>query len=320
MGQVVAVDAHLPAITIPPVPSQTYLHHTTLNPRPILVLIGDSITEQGSSHPQGWVSSLAIRYNRRLDVVNRGMNGYNSRWGLAALPLILEEILGPEMSLLDDADGECTNSEGTDCKEDGAQESSDTKQLSQDYPQYTFLIGFGANDSALSDGLHSRHHVPLQEYTTNLKRMIQLIQSWNTKLNVAVAILTPPPCNTEIQSKSRDNENVTRSYANSCIQVANDMKVPVVNVWKGMQQGSEQWKIDYLSDGLHLTPSGNYRLYQLVIEMLDQSIVVANGDDEQKRDSLGVGLAVTKLPRSYPDHSMVDAEDPTKTFGTTDSR
>lgn len=49
-----------PAITIPPVPSQTYLQHTTLQPRPKLILIGDSITEQCSSHAQGWVASLSI--------------------------------------------------------------------------------------------------------------------------------------------------------------------------------------------------------------------------------------------------------------------
>ena len=34
------------------------------------------------------------------------MNGYNSKWGLAALPLILEEILGPAVSIID-GDDEC---------------------------------------------------------------------------------------------------------------------------------------------------------------------------------------------------------------------
>ena len=45
------------------------------------------------------VASLAIRYNRRMDVINRGANGYTSKWGRLALPLILEEILGPKESL-----------------------------------------------------------------------------------------------------------------------------------------------------------------------------------------------------------------------------
>ena len=74
-------------------------------------------------------------------------------------------------------------------------------------------------------------------------------------------------------------------------------------------ESKQQWKIDYLSDGLHLTPMGNYRLYELVVEVLDQS-----GDVEE--ESFGLGLAGSKLPRSYPDHSLVDAKDPGKTFGT----
>ena len=315
-----AMDQHQPpAITIPPVPSQTYLHHTTLQPRPKLILIGDSITEQGSSHAHGWVTSLSIRYNRRLDVINRGMNGYNSKWGLAALPLILEEILGPAVSIID-GDDECIAKDTEDdeqkqkeCTRDAQQQTSATLK-EQVHPQYTFIIGYGANDSALFNGAHSRHHIPIQECTSNLKQMTKTVQTWNTK-NVAVALLTPPPCDTTIQSKSRDNEHVTRLYAEACKQVATEMNVPVIDLWNGMQlpivkdskeddvdialfKNNEQWKVDYLSDGLHLTTMGNYRLYELVVEILDQSI----------------GLSVTKLPRSYPDHSTIDDE-PAKTFG-----
>jgi len=324
MGQVAASSSTAlqqqltPAITIPPVSSHTYLHHTTLQPRPKLILIGDSITEQGSSHAQGWVTSIAIRYNRRLDVINRGLNGYNSQWGLAALPLILEDILGPSVSIeeTDEDDEECAE------KEEGDQsnaelypnpKSSSTEDIQQDYPQYTFLICFGANDSALSDGAHSRHHIPLQEYVSNLNQMINMIQTWNKSKKIAVALLTPPPCDTEVQKKSRDNNNITRLYAEACKQLADEMNVPVVDLWNGMQipiknndekvdessfKSNQQWKADYLSDGLHLTALGNYRLYELVVEMLDSR----------------VGLAVTTLPRSFPDHSMIDANNPKQTF------
>jgi len=135
-----------PAISIPPVPSKTYLHHTTLHPRPKLILIGDSITELGSSHAEGWATSLSIRYNRRMDVVNRGMNGYNSRWGMAALPLILEEILGPSSSSfdgIDDAGDECAWEETmhqkkkrqrTDCPNDERATTSE-KQAQQQQQQ-----------------------------------------------------------------------------------------------------------------------------------------------------------------------------------------
>lgn len=94
----ITMSQHLPppAITIPYVPADTFLHHTTIKPRLKLILIGDSITEQGSSSIQhGWANSSTIHYNRRMDVINRGLGGYNSHWGLAVLPLILEELLGP---------------------------------------------------------------------------------------------------------------------------------------------------------------------------------------------------------------------------------
>eukprot|EP00585_Thalassiosira_rotula_P002659 CAMPEP_0196140266 /NCGR_PEP_ID=MMETSP0910-20130528/7235_1 /TAXON_ID=49265 /ORGANISM="Thalassiosira rotula, Strain GSO102" /LENGTH=353 /DNA_ID=CAMNT_0041401099 /DNA_START=214 /DNA_END=1271 /DNA_ORIENTATION=- len=327
-----------PAISIPPVPSKTYLHHTTLHPRPKLILIGDSITELGSSHAEGWATSLSIRYNRRMDVVNRGMNGYNSRWGMAALPLILEEILGPSSEAssdgIDAAGDECAWEETmhqkkkrqrTDCPNDERATTSEKQaqqQQQQQHPQYTFIIGYGANDSCLPDGAHSRHHVPLGEYASNLTRMIRIIQTWNSEKNVAVALLAPPPCDTEKQKKSRDNENVTVLYAEACDKVARTTGVPIVNLWKGMQlpaknyddddnsslfESNQQWKVDYLSDGVHLTPMGNYRLYELVIEMLDQGVV--------EKGKSGLGLAVSALPRAYPDHSLVDGSDPGKTFG-----
>jgi lysophospholipase L1-like esterase len=269
-----------------------------------------------------------------MDVINRGMNGYNSRWGLAALPLILEEILGAPSH--NGMTGEClenefieTNDAECGMNDNGQSSSTDKKELTQ-YPQYAFLIGYGANDSCLPVGGCSRHHIPLDEFASNLTKMIQLIQTWNTKSfsgsNVAVSLLTPPPCDTEKQKHNRDNENVTRLYAEACRQVASDMGIPVVDAWNGMQlptifqseqqsssspplsfSNNQQWKIDYLTDGLHLTSMGNYRLYELVIEVLDRSILDGDG-------SLGMELAVTNLPRSYPDHSMIDATEPEKNF------
>jgi len=325
MGQVVAASSSstqlIPAITIPPVSSHTYLHHTTLQPRSKLILIGDSITEQGSSHAQGWITSLTIRYNRRLDVINRGLNGYNTQWGLAALPLILEDILGPSVSIEDtDYDGECAE-EGDQTNAECIKPKSSTEDT-----QYTFVICFGANDSALSDGAHKRHHIPLQEYVSNLNQMINMIQAWNKSKKISVALLTPPPCDTEVQKKSRDNDNVTRLYAEACKQLADEMNLPVVDLFNGMQLpiknreneidessfvANQQWKVDYLSDGLHLTALGNFRLYELVNEMLDRSI-----SNEGQSGSSGVGLAVTTLPRSFPDHSMIDANNPQQTFTT----
>jgi lysophospholipase L1-like esterase len=302
-----------PAITIPYVPSNIFLHHTTLEPRPKLILLGDSITEQGSSSNHGWATSLTIHYNRRMDVLNRGLGGYNTHWGLAVLPLILEEILGPSSTAEQEVD-EHTANNNNDVGQCQKQEEEVQKQ--DIIPQYTFIIAYGANDSCLRDGPHSRHHVPINDYSNNLQRMIQMIQTWNssktTTTTTMVVLMTPPPCDTSIQYPSRDNENSTRLYAETCVLVGKKNHVPVVDLWNGMQQQQQQqqqlpsqlssslsllWQEEYLSDGLHLTPMGNYRVYELLLQVLEE--------DDVDRGFLG--FTIPNLPRSYPDHTMVNA-------------
>lgn len=51
--------------------------------RKLAVTFGDSITQMGFDVAiMGWVASLAFRYSRRMDVINRGLSGYNTRWAL----------------------------------------------------------------------------------------------------------------------------------------------------------------------------------------------------------------------------------------------
>jgi hypothetical protein len=47
--------------------------------RPKILLLGDSLTQISFD---GWGGGLAHRYQRRADVLNRGMSGYNTRWYL----------------------------------------------------------------------------------------------------------------------------------------------------------------------------------------------------------------------------------------------
>ena len=63
-------------------------------PRPAFVLFGDSITQK-SFGPGGWAAVLADAYQRRVDVINRGYSGYNTRWAAPLLNhLFPEEISG----------------------------------------------------------------------------------------------------------------------------------------------------------------------------------------------------------------------------------
>ena len=91
---------------------------------------------------------------RRADVLNRGFSGYNTKWGLSALPHVI----------------------GT---WDGAVSSPDL-----------VTIFFGANDASLPD-LNARQHVPVEEYQTNLLKMVGQIRG--VAPNARVVIITPPP-------------------------------------------------------------------------------------------------------------------------------
>lgn len=46
--------------------------------RPVIVLLGDSITETASLEG-GWGQLLSKDYIRKADIINRGYGGYNSR-------------------------------------------------------------------------------------------------------------------------------------------------------------------------------------------------------------------------------------------------
>jgi lysophospholipase L1-like esterase len=58
--------------------------------RPQFVLFGDSITQK-SFQVGGWGAALTHAYQRKVDVVNRGFSGYNSRWALQLLDRIFPE-------------------------------------------------------------------------------------------------------------------------------------------------------------------------------------------------------------------------------------
>lgn len=51
-------------------------------PRQKILMLGDSLTQLCFEGPEGWGRDLANRYQRRADVLNRGMSGYNTRWFL----------------------------------------------------------------------------------------------------------------------------------------------------------------------------------------------------------------------------------------------
>lgn len=68
------------------------------NKRPRIVFFGSSTTQQGwNVDRHGWVAKLAHWWSRRVDVVNRGLSGYNTRW---AKQVMNEWILDEPLDML----------------------------------------------------------------------------------------------------------------------------------------------------------------------------------------------------------------------------
>lgn len=59
---------------------------------PKIVLWGDSITQYGYESPSGYASLLSDAYQRRVDVVARGLAGYNTRWALPLMEPVLQSL------------------------------------------------------------------------------------------------------------------------------------------------------------------------------------------------------------------------------------
>lgn len=53
-----------------------------------------SLTERSFDPEGGWGAALAHHFARKLDVVNRGFGGYNSRWALKLLEQVLAQAQG----------------------------------------------------------------------------------------------------------------------------------------------------------------------------------------------------------------------------------
>lgn len=66
--------------------------------RPTILLFGDSNTQKSFSE-YGWGAGLYNWFHRSCDVLNRGFSGYNTRWGRAILPGILEDAKAPVLAV-----------------------------------------------------------------------------------------------------------------------------------------------------------------------------------------------------------------------------
>lgn len=233
-----------------------------------MILFGDSITEQ-SFRAGGWGAALADTYSRKADVVVRGYGGYTTRWALFLLHYIFP--------------------------------------LGSKQPPDAATIFFGANDAALLGRTSERQHVPVEEYKENLRRIARHLKECSPTM--LVVLITPPPIDEEgrftyarslygekaMKLPERTNE-MAGVYAKQCIEVAEELGLPSINLWSKMQE-TEGWQKKFLSDGLHLTPEGNAIVHQEVVRVFREE-----------------WLSAEEMPFDFPHHSQIDGNNPEKAF------
>lgn len=216
----------------------------------VILLFGDSIT-QGSWQPSGLAQRLAYVYARKLDVINRGLSGYNSDWGLSVFKQIIAPQHAPNIQYL---------------------------------PKIRLLtIWFGANDACIQP---SPQHVPLDKFDSNIRELVTTVTSPSSPYyspHTKVILLSPPPINTHqrgAELAARDppqaldrSFEITKAYADKVSQIGSDLSIPVVDVWNALYnaaQREEKALSRFMDDGLHL----NERGYEIVYDLLVNTIAV----------------------------------------------
>ncbi|KAF9264736.1 SGNH hydrolase [Marasmius fiardii PR-910] len=213
-----------------------------------VMLFGDSIT-QGGWEEGGFGAKLAHAYSRKLDVLNRGLSGYNTDWAIPVFEKFFaqqeEQKHAPKVRLL--------------------------------------VIWFGANDSCIKP---SPQHVPVTKFISNLKHLVNLVQSPKSQFYSAetkIILITPPPVSTiqrsaDLTSRSPPKEldrlfDNTKRYAEAVKEAAREEEVGVVDIWSGLWDASDHQESNlsnYLSDGLHLNKAGYEIVYERLIEIIEE--------------------------------------------------
>jgi len=247
---------------------------------------------------QGWLSLLSTAYVRKADVFNRGFSGYNTNHAVIMLDKQIHRWFQPATA------------------------------------HRVVSVCFGANDS-VHVGLPSPlsvQHVPLDQFETNLIHLIQRIQQYqphggessssslqsthNSESfgsfadgSTSVLLITPPPIDEvawlrtmagrygpTCTTLNRTNKH-TGLYANAVCEVARQYSLPCVDLYHTML-AKKGWQ-SMLSDGLHLTESGNKLLFELVLDCLQTNFPE---------------LSPSALPFEGPVWSSIDATDPARSF------
>ncbi|GAA5845958.1 hypothetical protein JCM11251_002951 [Rhodosporidiobolus azoricus] len=211
-----------------------------------VVMFGDSIT-QGSWIAGGTGAELAHLWQRKLDVINRGLS---AEWGV---PVMKQWFPRPSERL----------------------------------PHIRLLfVWFGANDACLPPSPQSVTLERFKENLNTIYTLVHSPSSPYHSPSTQLVYLTPPPVdaesrNSELASRKpprvpdRDAER-TRQFAEAVKEVAKERGVPSVDVWSAVMKEAEEkdgGKLDrLLGDGLHLTPDGYKVVTAAVVARIERDL------------------------------------------------
>ncbi|KAJ3392593.1 isoamyl acetate-hydrolyzing esterase [Entophlyctis sp. JEL0112] len=271
-----------------------------------ILLFGDSIT-QHSFDPsiEGWGAAVANAYMRKMDVVNRGFGGYNTKWCKQILEDVFQTARPAAMTV-----GGYT-------------------------PEIKLMTLFlGANDSVLPE-FNPTQYVELSEYKQNLLDMLAIVRRISP--TTRVLLITPPPidprawgakCAAKGRKPDRSEAN-TRRYRDACLEAFYEAKktwgasLSMLDSWKvflgrhgwsGNASGADvQYELqqveDILSDGLHLSLLGNRLLGEAVLQAIQtawgtgaSAAGVEGGNSEQE------DMSWVALEKRVPWHGAIDVD------------
>ncbi|KAL8949171.1 MAG: hypothetical protein Q9222_004703 [Ikaeria aurantiellina] len=189
---------------------------------------------------------------RRLDIINRGFNGYNTSQALKVLPKFMPR-----------------------------KEQASVRFM---------MIFFGANDACLPDS-YSGQHVPLAIYKRNLRDIIQHQTVANHDPHI-ILVTPPPVDEYAVEIaeaakgifKIRGTADHTKLYADACKEVGQHLGLTVLDLWSTFMKaagyepgeplpGSKKTGKNavlgrLLSDGLHLNPDAYRILFQSTMDLI----------------------------------------------------
>ncbi|KAF8162905.1 SGNH hydrolase-type esterase domain-containing protein [Crassisporium funariophilum] len=267
------------------------------NIQDVFMLFGDSIT-QGGWEPDlnGFGQRLSHVYARRLDVLNRGLSGYNTDWAIPVFEQVRAFILSTEPRASATREFKCI-----------------AKHTDTHAPKVRVLaIWFGANDACIQP---SPQHVPLAKFKANLVHMVNMLKSPTSphySPTTRIILITPPPVDTYQRRADLEAREpplaldrmfeVTRAYAKGVQEVGMAEGVPVVDVWTTLWIGADRNERElkkYLRDGLHLNAEGYRVMYDAMIATIAREYPEVHYDN---------------LPYSFPAWAEINWENPAESL------